>query len=625
MNKDLSQYNFPSDLKKMSDRELDLLSVAIRDFLIEKVSATGGHLASNLGVVELTIALHKVFNSPEDKIIWDVGHQAYVHKILTGRADRFDSLRQLDGLSGFPKSKESPHDVYDTGHSSVSISAAFGMAAARDIKGGKNEVIAVIGDGSLTGGMAYEGLNNIGDKKTKVIVVLNDNGMSISPNMGGISRHLGSLRTSKGYLDAKRFVKDKIGTIPNIGKALVSGLADFKNDIKYSILTNGGVMFEELGFTYFGPIDGHNITELCDAFEKARSLNEPVLIHVLTKKGKGYKNAEKDPGKFHGIGPFDPTTGALLNKSEGYSFSSLMGKLLCEKASDDQKIVAITAAMCEGTGLDDFSTMYPDRFFDVGIAEEHAVSFAAGLAKEGMKPVVCIYSSFLQRAYDQIMEDVCLQKLPVVFAIDRAGCVGADGETHHGNYDLSYLATIPGMTILTPKDGTQLSSMLDYALNLGRPAAIRYPKGAVEYNKKIMSTFDGKNIRICSGKGAFNIDIWACGNMFSCGQQVCSLLSSRGIEAGLVDVAKVKPIDLSPLSDLADRPDLIVTIEDNSVSGGFGSCLASELALTDIKVMNFGWPDAFIPQGTCSQLSERYGLTPESIAERICEEVEKQA
>lgn len=625
MNKDLSQYNFPSDLKKMSDRELDLLSVAIRDFLIEKVSATGGHLASNLGVVELTIALHKVFNSPEDKMIWDVGHQAYVHKILTGRADRFDSLRQLDGLSGFPKSKESPHDVYDTGHSSVSISAAFGMAAARDIKGGKNEVIAVIGDGSLTGGMAYEGLNNIGDKKTKVIVVLNDNGMSISPNMGGISRHLGSLRTSKGYLDAKRFVKDKIGTIPNIGKALVSGLADFKNDIKYSILTNGGVMFEELGFTYFGPIDGHNITELCDAFEKAKSLNEPVLIHVLTKKGKGYKNAEKDPGKFHGIGPFDPTTGALLKKSEGYSFSSLMGKLLCEKASDDQKIVAITAAMCEGTGLDDFSTMYPDRFFDVGIAEEHAVSFAAGLAKEGMKPVVCIYSSFLQRAYDQIMEDVCLQKLPVVFAIDRAGCVGADGETHHGNYDLSYLATIPGMTILTPKDGTQLSSMLDYALNLGRPAAIRYPKGAAEYNNKIMSTFDGKNIRICSGKGAFNIDIWACGNMFSCGQQVCSLLSSRGIEAGLVDVAKVKPIDLSPLSDLADRPDLIVTIEDNSVSGGFGSCLASELALTDIKVMNFGWPDAFIPQGTCSQLSERYGLTPESIAERICEEVEKQA
>lgn len=384
-------------------------------------------------------------------------------------------------------------------------------------------------------------------------------------------------------------------------------------------------MFEELGFTYFGPIDGHNITELCDAFEKARSLNEPVLIHVLTKKGKGYKNAEKDPGKFHGIGPFDPTTGALLNKSEGYSFSSLMGKLLCEKASDDQKIVAITAAMCEGTGLDDFSTMYPDRFFDVGIAEEHAVSFAAGLAKEGMKPVVCIYSSFLQRAYDQIMEDVCLQKLPVVFAIDRAGCVGADGETHHGNYDLSYLATIPGMTILTPKDGTQLSSMLDYALNLGRPAAIRYPKGAAEYNNKIMSTFDGKNIRICSGKGAFNIDIWACGNMFSCGQQVRNILADKGIEAGLVDVATVKPLDISPLSESESQPDMIVTIEDNSVAGGFGAQLASKLAGSNIRVMELGWPDDFIPQGTCSQLSERYGLTPESIAERICEEVEKQA
>lgn len=625
MNKDLSEYNFPQDLKNMSDRELELLAVAIRDFLIEKVSATGGHLASNLGVVELTIALHKVFDSPKDKIIWDVGHQAYVHKILTGRADRFDTLRQMDGLSGFPKSKESPHDVYDTGHSSVSISAACGMAAARDIKGEKHEVIAVIGDGSLTGGMAYEGLNNIGDKKTKVIVVLNDNGMSISPNTGGISRHLGNLRTSKGYLDAKRFVKNKIGTIPSIGKALVNGLAGFKNDIKYSILTNGGVMFEELGFTYFGPIDGHNISQLEDAFQKARSLNEPVLIHVITKKGKGYKNAEKYPGKFHGVGPFDPTTGASLKKSDGCSFSALFGNLLCQQAEKDKSIVAITAAMCEGTGLEVFSKKFPDRFFDVGIAEEHAVSFAAGLAKEGMKPVVCIYSSFLQRAYDQIMEDVCLQKLPVIFAIDRAGCVGADGETHHGNYDLSYLATIPGLTVLTPKDGNQLSSMLEYGIHLNSPVAIRYPKGKADYDKNIMYTFDGKNIRTNNAAGDYRIDIWACGKMFSCGEQVRKILSARGIEAGLVDITTVKPMDLSPLSGLDRDPDMIVTIEDNSLAGGFGAQLASELSGSGTKIINFGWPDDFIPQGTFDQLAQKYGLAPEQIAERICEKVEDQA
>ena len=398
----------------------------------------GGILASNLGVVELTIALHKSFDCPKDKIIWDVGHQAYVHKILTGRAKDFSTLRQFGGLSGFPKTCESPYDCFNTGHSTTSISAAAGMAAARDLKGEKHETIAVIGDGSLTGGMAYEALNNIGASKSKVIVVLNDNGMSISPNIGGVSNHLDSLRTSKGYLSVKKFIKNKIAAIPSVGKGIARGLADIKNDIKYSMMDYGGVLFEELGFTYFGPVDGHDITKLCDAFERAKMLNEPVLIHVITKKGKGYRNAEKAPGRFHGIEPFDPETGEVLNKPKRPTYSKLMGEHLVSLARKDERIVAITAAMGEATGLGAFAREFPDRYFDVGIAEQHAVTFAAGLAKEGMRPFVCIYSSFLQRAYDQMIHDVCMQKLPVTFMIDRAGVVGADGETHNGVFDLSY-------------------------------------------------------------------------------------------------------------------------------------------------------------------------------------------
>lgn len=622
MKSDITQYNFPEDLKKMSVAEMEILSYSIRDFLIKKVSATGGHLASNLGVVELTLALHKMFDSPKDKIIWDVGHQAYVHKILTGRAGEFDTLRQLDGLSGFPKSKESEHDIYDTGHSSVSVSVAAGLAAARDINNEKYEVIAVIGDGSLTGGMAYEGLNNIGDSKSKVIVILNDNGMSISPNTGGISKHLGNLRTSKGYLGAKKFVKNRLRTIPSIGKSLANGLADFKNDIKYSIMDHGGVLFEELGFTYFGPVDGHNINDLLNVLSHAKSLDEPVLIHVITKKGKGYRNAENNPGKFHGIGPFDPTTGALLQKKDGETFSSLFGKFITEKAEKDEKIVAITAAMCEATGLDKFSNKFPKRFFDVGIAEEHAVSFAAGLAKGGMKPVVCIYSSFLQRSYDQIMQDVCMQNLPVIFAIDRAGCVGADGATHHGMFDLSYLSTIPNMTVLAPKDGNELKAMLDFAFELNGPVAIRYPRGKADYNKEIMSTYSGGNIRVSHGE---KVDIWACGKMYDCGLKVCQILSSRGISAGLVEVASVKPLDLEPFYQLSHKPEVIVTIEDNSLAGGLGSKMSSEFAGTGIEVLKFGWPDEFVPQGTFEQLTDRFGLTPEKIAERICEHIERKA
>ncbi len=620
MKSDITEYNFPQDLKAMTLAEAELLSYSIRDFLISKVSSTGGHLASNLGVVELTIALHKVFDSPRDKIIWDVGHQAYVHKILTGRAKEFDTLRQLNGLSGFPKGKESPHDVYDTGHSSVSISAASGMAAARDIKGEDYDVVAVIGDGSITGGMAYEALNNIGDSKSKVIVILNDNGMSISPNIGGISKHLGNLRTSKSYLDVKKFLKSRVVNIPNIGKPLVNGLADFKNDIKYSILDNGGVLVEELGITYFGPVDGHSIKDLTDVLNKAKSLNEPVFIHVITQKGKGYINAEKAPAKFHGIGPFDPTTGSELKKSSGKTFSSVMGECITNKAAEDDRIVAITAAMCEATGLYDFSMKYPNRFFDVGIAEEHAVSFAAGLAKGGMKPVVCIYSSFLQRAYDQILEDVCMQQLPVIFAIDRAGCVGADGETHHGMFDISYLSTIPNLTILAPKDGNQLKAMFDYALMLDKPVAIRYPRGEAVFDKKIMSTYDGNNCRLRE-RGI--IDIWACGKMVSCGEKVCDILESCGIKAGLVEVSKIKPIDMQPLNDYNSDAKLIVTIEDNSLSGGMGQQMAAAISNSSSDILNFGWPDEFIPQGTIDELADKYGLTPVKIAERICEYLER--
>ena len=620
MKSDIIEYNFPQDLKEMTLAEAELLSYSIRDFLISKVSSTGGHLASNLGVVELTIALHKVFDSPKDKIIWDVGHQAYVHKILTGRAKYFDTLRKLDGLSGFPKGKESPHDVYDTGHSSVSISAAYGMAAARDIKGENYDVVAVIGDGSITGGMAYEALNNIGESKSKVIVILNDNGMSISPNIGGISKHLSNIRTSKGYLDVKKFLKNRVVNIPNIGKPLVNSLADFKNDIKYSILDNGGVLLEELGITYFGPVDGHNIKDLVDVLNKAKSLDEPVFIHVITQKGKGYINAEKAPSKFHGIGPFDTTTGVELKKSSGRTFSSLMGECISDKASEDKRIVAITAAMCEATGLYEFSQKYPDRFFDVGIAEEHAVSFAAGLAKGGMKPVVCIYSSFLQRAYDQILEDVCMQQLPVIFAIDRAGCVGADGETHHGMFDISYLSTIPNITILAPKDGNQLKAMFNYALTLNKPVAIRYPRGEAIFDKNIMYTYSKKNHRLKKGSA---VDIWACGKMVSCGEKVCDILENHGIKAGLVEVSQIKPLDISPIKECSCNTRLIATIEDNSLSGGFGQQMASKISGLPYNIMNFGWPDEFIPQGTVDELADKYGLTPIKIAERICEYLER--
>lgn len=618
------EHDFPRDLKKMNEKELGLLTYSIRDFLLDNVSKTGGHLASNLGVVELTIALHRVFDSPKDKIIWDVGHQSYVHKILTGRAKDFPTLRQLDGLSGFPKTCESPCDCFNTGHSSTSISAAAGMAAARDLKGEKHEVIAVIGDGSLTGGMAYEALNNIGASKSKVIVVLNDNGMSISPNIGGISQHLDSLRTSKGYLGAKKFIKNRIAAIPSVGKGIANSLADLKNDIKYSMMDYGGVLFEELGFTYFGPVDGHDIAKLCDAFNRAKMLDEPVIIHVITKKGKGYRNAEKAPGKFHGIAPFDPETGEVLTKPQRPTYSALMGEHLVSLARNDKRIVAITAAMGEATGLGNFAKEFPDRFFDVGIAEQHAVTFAAGLAKEGFRPFVCIYSSFLQRAYDQILHDVCLQKLPVTFMIDRAGIVGADGETHNGIFDLSYLNPMPNMTVLAPTCDKALTDSMDYALTLEGPCAIRYPRGEIsleEEGRVPSMMFYGAEARKCDNTSE-RIEILGVGRMAKIGRQIFQLLASKGIYAHYEDVLIIKPIKKSDAAKLQGR--VIAVIEDNVVTGGFGQSLRANLG-ADKKVLTFGWPDKFIEQGTFEELADRYGLSAEKIAERICEELERKA
>ena len=627
MKKNLTDYCFPEDLKTMSCEEMELLSYSIRDFLIERVAETGGHLASNLGVVELTMALHKIFDSPEDKIIWDVGHQSYVHKILTGRAGAFDTLRQLGGLSGFPKGKESVHDAFDTGHSSTSISAAAGYAAARDIQGKDYEVIAVIGDGSLTGGMAYEALNNIGASKSKVIVILNDNGMSISPNIGGISKHLGSLRTSKGYLSAKKFIKNKIGSIPNVGKGIAQGLADIKNDIKYTILEHGGVLFEELGFTYFGPVDGHSLPELLDVLTRAKSLNEPVVIHVITKKGKGYLNAEKDPGKFHGIGKFDPETGKELAKSGKPTYSKVMGEYLIELAEKDPRIVAITAAMGEATGLGGFSRRFPERFFDVGIAEQHAVTFAAGLAKAGMRPFVCIYSSFLQRAYDQMLEDVCMQQLPVTFMIDRAGVVGADGETHHGIFDLSYLATMPHLSVLAPTSDEMLRESMNYAMEQNGPCAIRYPRGEVmtaeEGRIPSLMTYN-RTMEYGSALLADRVEILGVGKMACVGREVFERLLEKGVQARYQDVNIVKPIEISKSAMNTLRGKLVVTIEDNIVSGGFGESLRCALE-PGYRVLNFGWPEQFIKQGTFAELTEKYGLSAEKITERICGELERKA
>ena len=616
---DLLNYSFPDDLKSMTYDELEVLGCDIRNFLIDSVSKTGGHLASNLGIVELAMGLHKVFDSPKDKIVWDVGHQSYVHKILTGRADKFSELRQMGGISGFPKAAESPHDIFDTGHGSNSVSLAAGLAAARDIRGEDYNVIAVIGDGALTGGMAYEGLNNLGYMKSKSIVILNDNGMSISKNTGSISMHLNKLRVSANYLNAKENVKKALNKVPVVGKGLAQGVSHLKNSLKYAFV-DGGAIFEELGFTYIGPIDGNNIEKVIETLEIAKNSAEPVLIHAITKKGKGYRQAEEMPNKFHGIGPFDADTGIAV--SGGESFSSVFGKKLVNMALRDDRITAVCAAMAEGTGLSIFSETFPERTFDAGIAEEHAVSFAAGLARNGLKPVVAIYSTFLQRAYDQIMMDVALQNLPVIFAVDRSGNVGADGETHHGTFDLSYLSQIPNMTVLAPKDYEELELMMEYAVSLDSPCAIRYPRGRqYEFPAELKS----QPVRTEQAQVFFtgcDVEIWSCGKMTGTAVEVFKILDSKGIRCGVINARFIKPLDRKALYESAARTRLIVTLEDNVLAGGFGSQVTAALSGSDTKVYSFGWPDRFIEHGSSGQLFEKYGLDAKSIAERIVDIIE---
>lgn len=607
MSYNLERDNLISIIKDTDADKLNGLCQDIREFLINNVSKTGGHLASNLGVVELTVAMHKVYNSPEDKLIFDVGHQTYVHKILTGRAKDFATLRKFKGLSGFPKAYESEHDAYDTGHSSTSLGAAAGYAVARDLKSQTNEVVAIIGDGAMTGGLVYEALNNIGSNKLKVRIILNDNGMSIAHNVGAVSKHLLQLRNSLSYITAKDAVKSSLDKMPVVGKPLKTGISRTKSKLKLSLLDEQAIICEELGIKYIGPIDGYDIPALVEAFNTANRIYGPTLVHVITKKGKGYQWSEKYPRKFHGVGPFSINDGNILSSTKSIpspSFSNIFGKKIVELAENNESIVAITAAMGTATGLGEFYKKFAHRFFDVGIAEQHAVLFAAGLAKAGMIPVAAIYSSFLQRAYDQIIEDVCIQNQHVVFAIDRAGLVGADGETHHGVFDLSYLSSIPNMTVFTPADGDQLEEMLEYAINeMDSPVAIRYPRGSSVFNHLKLRRFAGDNIKLSTGK---DITILAVGTMLDTALEACESLTKLGFSVGVTSIAKVSPIDRN-LADITSK--LVITIEDNMRRGGFGEAFASLKTIRRYDVINLAIPDVFVEQGSISELRNECGLT----------------
>ena len=598
--------------KTASVSELDGLCADIRSFIVEKVSKTGGHLASNLGIVELSVALMRVFDSPRDRIIYDVGHQSYVHKILTGRASGFDTLRQYKGMSGFPKGRESVHDAYDTGHSSTSVSAAYGMAVARDLAGEDYNVIAVIGDGSFTNGTVYEALNNIGANQANLCIVLNDNGMSISHNVGALSKYLNKVRASQKYDQAKISVKSVLDNVPLIGKPISKGIRRSKQKLKYSMLGEEGHLIEDLGIKYFGPVDGYDIQQMSDILQAASEYNGPTLVHVLTVKGKGYEWAEKYPRKFHGIGPFDIETGQELSPS-GITFSKVFGQTLTSIAANDDKVVAVAAAMGTATGLLPFYEAYENRYFDVGIAEEHAVVFAAGLAKSGYKPFVAIYSSFLQRAFDFIVQDVALQDLHVVFAVDRAGLVGADGETHHGVFDLSYLGMIPGMTIMAPADGNQLSEMLEFAVNMKGPVAIRYPRGSCQGDHLRLARFKGSNTVISEGK---DVQILAVGSMLDEAFRTAAILKEKGISAGVTNVAVVKPLDTS-WNCLEAK--LVVTLEDNVLAGGFGESFTEEYKGCAFDIINIAIPDRFVEHGDIKSLRSESGIDAASAAERITE------
>ncbi len=617
---DIENEDLISIVRNGSYEDLKLLSEDIREFLINKVSKTGGHLASNLGIVELTIALHRVYNTPTDKIIFDVGHQAYVHKILTGRGKYFDSLRQFGGLSGFPKVRESEFDVYETGHSSTSVSAALGMATARDLNKEDNEIVAVIGDGSMTGGLVYEALNNAGGAGNKLRIILNDNGMSIAHNVGGMSKHLTALRTSNSYLKTKESLKSILYGGPAVGNKIAGGLLSTRDKLKHSIIREEGSFIEDLGVKYFGPVDGYDFEALCDAMHAANKIDGPTLIHVITKKGKGYEFAEKYPRKFHGIASFDRNNGKVNKISSSPSFSSVFGNKLNDMAEENEKIVAICAAMGTATGLGPFYETHPDRFFDVGIAEEHAIVFAAGLARSGFVPVCAIYSSFLQRAIDQIIEDVCLQNLHVVFAVDRSGLVGADGETHHGMFDISYFNMIPNMTVLTPCDGRQLEEMLEYAINeCTGPVAIRYPRGTSELDVPSIGPFNMTNEIISEGK---DITILAVGSMLDEGTQAAELLRAKGFSVGVTSISVIKPF-INSWANLDTK--LVITIEDNVLQGGFGQTFSCSNVDSDYKIQCYALPDEFIEHGSVPELRKQCGIDVESIVKGATEYFERKA
>ena len=596
-----------NDIKKLSDEQLDGLADEIRRFLIEKISRTGGHLASNLGAVELTMALHLTLDFPEDKLIWDVGHQSYTHKLLTGRSGGFDTLRKYGGMSGFPKRKESDCDAFDTGHSSTSISAGLGLVEARELLGQDHTVVSVIGDGSMTGGMAYEALNNASRLKSNFIIVLNDNHMSISENVGGISRYLSGLRTTQTYTEIKKGVEGTLKKIPGRGDRIVSQLRKTKSGIKQLFVP--GMFFEDMGITYLGPVDGHDVRKLVKVLNEAKRVDHAVLVHVITEKGKGYRPAEENPSRFHGTGPFDIRTGEPAEKSSTDSYTEVFSKVLADIARKDEKVVAITAAMADGTGLAAFKKYFPKRFFDVGIAEEHAMTFAAGLAAGGMKPVFAVYSSFLQRAYDQTLHDVCLQDLPVVIAVDRAGLVGSDGETHQGIFDLSFLTSIPNMTVISPKNRWEMADMLRFAVDYPHPVALRYPRGeAYEGMKEFRAPVEyGKSEVLYEEK---DIAVIFVGHMAELADRVRSGIREAGYSCSLINARFVKPLDTQLLDRLSRTHRLFVTIEENVVSGGFGEQVmeyASDAKLP-VYVRNIGLPDDYVEHGNVEILRREAGL-----------------
>ncbi len=607
------------DIKNIEPADYQDLAKEIREFLIDKISRAGGHLGSNLGAVELTMALHLFLNLPEDKLIWDVGHQSYTHKLLTGRRDGFETLRKFGGMSGFPKRKESDCDCFDTGHSSTSISAGLGLVKARDLQGGNNTVVSVIGDGALTGGMAYEALNNAAKLETNYIIVLNDNNMSISENVGGVSKYLNNVRTANAYLDIKEGVYNTLKEIPK-GEKVVESIRKAKSSFKHLVVP--GMLFEDMGVTYLGPVDGHNISEMLHVLQEASRIRKAVMVHVITQKGKGFLPAERHPARFHGADPFDVETGLPTKPRTTANYTDVFSTVMTKLGARDEKVVAITAAMPDGTGLKRFRNMYPERFFDVGIAEEHAVTFAAGLAAGGLRPVVAIYSSFLQRAYDQILHDVCIQNLPVVFAIDRAGLVGSDGETHQGIFDLSYLSSIPGMHIMAPKNKWELSDMMKFALTNEVPIAVRYPRGeAYSGLKEYRAPVEMGKAELIYAEG--EICLLALGSMVKTAERVRELLHESGYKCSLINARFAKPIDDHAVKWAAENHKLLVSMEENVLSGGYGEKVRQVLDGLKLKtsLVQIAIPDEYVEHGNVELLQKEIGIDAEGIAGRIIEEM----